>query len=401
MDAVTWYRLCLISYIALLPIFAHATSTTSVPVMWEQKETTATPEFKISHSLSLGMEGNEVKTLQEFLSRIPDTFPASPTGYFGEVTQRAIKRFQEREHVAYPGTSGYGQVGPKTTEKINEVIRRGTPATQTEASHTTPPPPSLSANASTSTSISTTHTASQAAGAPTDTTPPVRLNGFPFDVLPMGTTTVLVSLMTDEPAQCYWSNFRDVPYDLMSTPLVKALGGTKHTYMLFSVSPGNYAFYVRCRDSNLNTNTSDYPILFSVEYGEPNGDKTPPRVMISFPTNGDSLLEGMINISAAASDNLGVKGVHFFLNAQDLNYEDGSPPFGVTVMLLPGAYHAFAVAHDLAGNRATSTEISFTVKAGPVAAASRPSNGPSSANLASAFYALSGMLELLFSLRLF
>lgn len=175
------------------------------------------------------------------------------------------------------------------------------------------------------------------------------------------------------------------------------MDGTKHSYVfsLGQIPAGDYAFYVKCRDSNLNANLTDYPILFSVEHVE-GIDNLPPRVIMSSPTNGDSVVASVITLSAAASDNTGVKGIRFYLNSQDLNFEDSNSPFSITVMLSAGKYRAFAVARDAAGNRATSTEISFTAtpKSTTTSAISgtRYVSSPNS-NLASASLPISELLD--------
>ena len=69
----------------------------------------------------------EVSKLQEFLALLPDEsiYPeAVITGSFGGATERAVKRFQERNGLVSSGTAattGYGAVGVKTAEKIHEV----------------------------------------------------------------------------------------------------------------------------------------------------------------------------------------------------------------------------------------------------------------------------------------
>lgn len=76
---------------------------------------------RITGQLKLGMRGGEVAILQEFLQKggwgIPDNGPV--TGYFGRVTENAVKKFQ-----AAQGLPPEGEVGPKTRALINELLRK-------------------------------------------------------------------------------------------------------------------------------------------------------------------------------------------------------------------------------------------------------------------------------------
>ncbi|OGZ05594.1 MAG: hypothetical protein A2845_04505 [Candidatus Lloydbacteria bacterium RIFCSPHIGHO2_01_FULL_49_22] len=84
-------------------------------------------EIRITKTLRRGMEDEEVKKLQEFLSTMPDVYPEGLiTGYFGFLTEKAVKKFQEKNasDVLKPlGLSkGTGFVGMKTMEKMNDVL---------------------------------------------------------------------------------------------------------------------------------------------------------------------------------------------------------------------------------------------------------------------------------------
>jgi hypothetical protein len=67
------------------------------------------------------LSDEEVKTLQEILATDPDIYPEGlVTGYFGPLTQQAVKRFQKMA-----GIEQAGRVGPKTLVKINELLEQG------------------------------------------------------------------------------------------------------------------------------------------------------------------------------------------------------------------------------------------------------------------------------------
>ena len=88
-------------------------------------------EFK--QNLYSGVENEDVKKLQEFLSQQSDIYPEGKvTGYFGPLTRNAIKRFQEKyaDDILKPLglIEGTGYVGSTTRAKLNGLIRGAAPA---------------------------------------------------------------------------------------------------------------------------------------------------------------------------------------------------------------------------------------------------------------------------------
>ena len=74
-------------------------------------------------ALALGSTGDDVSSLQTFLARDPSVYPEGRvTGYYGRLTETAVKNFQEKYGIASSGIPGYGRVGPKTRAKLNEMI---------------------------------------------------------------------------------------------------------------------------------------------------------------------------------------------------------------------------------------------------------------------------------------
>ncbi|MDP2648952.1 MAG: peptidoglycan-binding domain-containing protein, partial [bacterium] len=88
-------------------------------------------------ALTIGSTGSRVSELQLFLKEIGDFTYPEITGYFGSITQEAVKRYQCRLNIVCSGTpssTGYGLMGPKTRVAVAE--RRGlssTIATQQQA----------------------------------------------------------------------------------------------------------------------------------------------------------------------------------------------------------------------------------------------------------------------------
>ena len=92
-------------------------------------------------------------------------------------------------------------------------------------------------------------------------------------------------------------------------------------------------------------------------------DKTPPTVAVTAPALG-ATLRGTTAVSADASDNVGVVGVQFRLDGNNLGAEDTASPYGAswdTTSASDGPHTLTAVARDAAGNTATSIAITVTV----------------------------------------
>lgn len=84
------------------------------------------PQFHFETRLEKGSKGQEVEDLQKCLKKLPDIYPSGKiTGYFGEETETAIIKFQEkyREDILDPWEfeQGTGVVSETTRKKLNEV----------------------------------------------------------------------------------------------------------------------------------------------------------------------------------------------------------------------------------------------------------------------------------------
>ena len=88
----------------------------------------------------------------------------------------------------------------------------------------------------------------------------------------------------------------------------------------------SYTFYVRCQDPAGNATTVDTPISFSV--ATPTPDSIPPTVALTAPAAG-ATVSGSVNVTANASDNVGVVGVQFLLDGANLGVEDTTAPYSV------------------------------------------------------------------------
>lgn len=73
---------------------------------------------KNNRTLTIGMTGEDVEELQKSLSEEPDVYPEGlVTGYFGPLTQKAVKNFQEK----YIGIIPTGEVDQITDETIKAI----------------------------------------------------------------------------------------------------------------------------------------------------------------------------------------------------------------------------------------------------------------------------------------
>lgn len=74
-------------------------------------------ELKLTKDLYKGLSDDEVKKLQGFLKQYAEVYPEGlVTGYYGPLTEKAVKKFQEQHDIPVTGL-----VGPATREKIKEL----------------------------------------------------------------------------------------------------------------------------------------------------------------------------------------------------------------------------------------------------------------------------------------
>ena len=83
---------------------------------------TVKEEIKITKELYKGVSGNEVKEVQKFLKQFSEIYPEGlVTGYYGPLTEKAVKKFQTKE-----GLPATGKIDDTTRNKINEYLAGGT-----------------------------------------------------------------------------------------------------------------------------------------------------------------------------------------------------------------------------------------------------------------------------------
>ncbi len=118
--------------------FAQTTSTSSIQALLDQmkalqaqiiglqqQQKTLVQQQKTNiqnlvQTLRQGDRGENVRILQQLLAQDPSIFPEGTiSGFFGPLTAKAVRRFQEKH-----GIEQAGNVGPKTLKKLNEILAK-------------------------------------------------------------------------------------------------------------------------------------------------------------------------------------------------------------------------------------------------------------------------------------
>jgi len=112
------------------------------------------------------------------------------------------------------------------------------------------------------TDVSTTYMSDPSGGA--DATPPTVSAGYPSGSIAYNTTSVSMSVVTNESATCKFDTLAGTAYGAMVSTFTTT-GGTSHSTTVGGLTNGsNYTRYVRCSDAAANANTSDYTVTWSV-----------------------------------------------------------------------------------------------------------------------------------------
>jgi glucose/arabinose dehydrogenase len=104
-------------------------------------------------------------------------------------------------------------------------------------------------------------------------------------------------------------------------------------------------------------------VAFKADAGGGSSDPTPPTVSISAPANNAQVTD-IVNVTATASDNVGVVGVRFLVDNGFVGTEDTSEPYGLswdTRAVANGAHTLRAQARDAAGNTTLSAPVTVNV----------------------------------------
>lgn len=111
----------------IIELFGESTLPVSAPSPIPSPLPTPAPQPSIrkgiTRTLSIGLRGDDVKIVQEYLAGDKTLYPEGiVNGSFGGLTKKAVGRFQEKYKIIKKGDSGYGMLGPKTRKKLNELM---------------------------------------------------------------------------------------------------------------------------------------------------------------------------------------------------------------------------------------------------------------------------------------
>jgi len=148
--------------------------------------------------------------------------------------------------------------------------------------------------------------------------------------------------------------------------------GNQTTATVSGLDPAyGYSFAVTAY--NASNQESSYSNIVTVS------EMQSPTAAITIPANG-ATVTGSVNFTAAASDNIGVTKVEYFLN-NNLVGTDTSTPYVYswdTLAATPGSYTLLVKAYDAAGNVGQSSPVTVTVAidtTAPAVSVAAPANG--------------------------
>lgn len=192
---------------------------------------------------------------------------------------------------------------------------------------------------------------------PNDTVPPVISS---ISTSGLGMNAVTINWVTDEAATGQLEYGTTASLGNVSS-LASSLV-TSHSISLASLTANTtYHFKIHSKDAANNeaiTTDQTFTTLASIV-----PDTTAPSVSITAPS-ADTTISGIVNLSAAASDNIGVAGVQFRVDGSNLGPEVTIVPYAGswdTTGMSNGTHTITAVARDAAGNRTTSSAVTITV----------------------------------------
>lgn len=143
--------------------------------------------------------------------------------------------------------------------------------------------------------------------------------------------------------------------------------GLSPSYIFQDLPEGStYYFTVTAYDQsgNISEPAEEVAIALPTQGGNvPPPDTTPPTINLMSPQD-SSPLSGAVTVSATASDNIGVAGVQFKLNGNNLGPEVTTKPFSLswdTTTVPNGSSTLTAIARDNAGNTTNAAPVTVTV----------------------------------------
>ncbi|MBU4436845.1 MAG: Ig-like domain-containing protein, partial [Candidatus Altiarchaeota archaeon] len=129
---------------------------------------------------------------------------------------------------------------------------------------------------------------------------PVRFNGQPEEYA--ATANPTLSLTTDRPATCKYSETSEIDYDSMAGTFTTT-GGTSHEVGLTGLSESLHTYYVKCKSGidGEPVNSADYEISFTV-------DVTPPEIDARSPGINAVGVDATADVTVGFSEDLSCSG---------------------------------------------------------------------------------------------
>ena len=210
---------------------------------------------------------------------------------------------------------------------------------------------------------------------PQDVLPPVRSAASPSGTLTSGTTQTNISFATNESAACRYATTPVTVYDSMTNTFT-GTGGISHLTLITGLTDGtSYTYYVRCKDTAGNKNTSDFSISFSVVVPPPPLDTTPPLRSNHGPSGTLAYTTLQTNLSLTTNED----SICRYSKNSGTNYDSMSNTFPTTggtshSVQISGlaygeSYNYYVRCVDAVGNKNTNDIlISFSVATLPISA---------------------------------
>jgi GH18 family chitinase len=192
----------------------------------------------------------------------------------------------------------------------------------------------------------------------TDLTPPVVSVTGPIAGARVSGTVTITASATDN------VGVTSVQFLLNGTALGAAVTAAPYSrsWNTTTGANGSYEISAIARDGSNNTATSKVTVTVSNAAPPPPSDLILPVVSVTSPLAG-ARISGTVNVTATASDNVGVASVQFLLNGTALGAALTAAPYSRswnTAAGSNGSYEITAVARDAAGNTASS-KVTVTV----------------------------------------
>ncbi|MFA6183781.1 MAG: hypothetical protein WC682_01625 [Parcubacteria group bacterium] len=139
---------------------------------------------------------------------------------------------------------------------------------------------------------------------------PTISSGLPIGKLPSDTTSVNLSVITNENATCKYATSTNTYIAMTNT--FTTTGETNHTVSIKNLKDdSNYNYFIRCQDLNLNANATDYIVSFSIKNKTSSKDKEENKTKRKITNSKSKLNRGEILIQ---------KGKRFSKNSDVLLY---------------------------------------------------------------------------------